>query len=184
MSRLMENYQQTVTKELSEKFNIGNPMAIPKLTKIVINMGVGKATQDKSLMEAAVDSLAKISGQKPLVTKAKTSVAGFRLREGNEIGCKVTLRGKRMYEFLDRLVSIALPRIRDFRGVNPNSFDGNGNYTLGLAEQVVFPEIDADRLQHTQGMDITIVTSAKDDNQSRELLRLLGVPFRTTAKKQ
>ena len=183
MSRLLESYQQTVSKELAEKFSIANPMAIPKLTKIVINMGVGKATQDKSLMEVAVDSLAKISGQKPLVTKAKTSVAGFRLREGNEIGCKVTLRGKRMYEFLDRLVSIALPRIRDFRGVNPNSFDGNGNYTLGLAEQVVFPEIDADRLQHTQGMDITIVTTAKDDNQSRELLRLLGVPFRTTTKK-
>ncbi len=183
MSRLLDTYQNTVTKELSEKFNIANKMAIPKLDKIVINMGVGKATQDKSLMEAAVDSLAKISGQKPQVTKAKTSVAGFRLREGNEIGCKVTLRGKRMYEFLDRLVSIALPRIRDFRGVNPNSFDGNGNYTLGLAEQVVFPEIDADRLQHTQGMDITIVTTAKDDNQSRELLRLLGVPFRSTQKK-
>ena len=183
MSRLLDSYQNTVSKELSEKFSIANPMAIPKLSKIVINMGVGKATQDKSLMEAAVDSLAKISGQKPQVTKAKTSVAGFRLREGNEIGCKVTLRGKRMYEFLDRLVSIALPRIRDFRGVNPNSFDGNGNYTLGLSEQVVFPEIDADRLQHTQGMDITIVTTAKDDNQSRELLRLLGVPFRSTQKK-
>ncbi len=183
MSRLLDTYQNTVSKELSEKFNIANKMAIPKLSKIVINMGVGKATQDKSLMEAAVDSLAKISGQKPQVTKAKTSVAGFRLREGNEIGCKVTIRGKRMYEFLDRLVSIALPRIRDFRGVNPNSFDGNGNYTLGLSEQVVFPEIDADRLQHTQGMDITIVTTAKDDNQSRELLRLLGVPFRSTQKK-
>ncbi len=129
-------------------------------------------------MEAAVDSLAKITGQKPMVTKAKTSVAGFRLREGNEIGCKVTLRGKRMYEFLDRLVSIALPRIRDFRGVNPNSFDGHGNYTLGLAEQVVFPEIDADRLQHTQGMDITIVTTAKNDDQARELLRSFGMPFR------
>ena len=184
MSRLLDTYQQSVSKELATKFNIANPMAIPKLNKIVINMGVGKATQDKSLMDVAVDSLAKISGQKPQVTKAKTSVAGFRLREGNEIGCKVTIRGKRMYEFLDRLVSIALPRIRDFRGVNPNSFDGNGNYTLGLAEQVVFPEIDADRLQHTQGMDITIVTTAKDDNQSRELLRLLGVPFRTTSKKQ
>ena len=183
MSRLLETYQTSVTKELAEKFQISNKMAIPKLEKIVINMGVGEATQDKSLMEVAVDSLAKISGQKPQVTKAKTSVAGFRLREGNEIGCKVTLRGKRMYEFLDRLVSIALPRIRDFRGVNPNSFDGNGNYTLGLAEQVVFPEIDADRLQHTQGMDITIVTTAKDDNQSRELLRLMGVPFRTAAKK-
>ena len=132
----------------------------------------------RPLLEAAVDSLAKISGQKPLVTKAKTSVAGFRLREGNEIGCKVTLRGKRMYEFLDRLITIALPRIRDFRGVNPNSFDGHGNYTLGLAEQVVFPEIDADRLQHTQGMDITIVTSTTNDDQARELLRAFGMPFR------
>ena len=121
---------------------------------------------------------AQISGQKPQITKAKTSVAGFRLREGNEIGCKVTLRGKRMYEFLDRLVSIALPRIRDFRGVNPNSFDGHGNYTLGLAEQVVFPEIDADRLQHTQGMDITIVTTTDNDDQARELLRSFGMPFR------
>ena len=145
-------------------------MAIPRLEKIVINMGVGRATQDKALLEVAVDSLGRISGQKPMITKAKTSVASFRLREGNEIGCKVTLRGKRMYEFLDRLVSIALPRIRDFRGVNPNSFDGHGNYTLGLAEQVVFPEIDADRLQHTQGMDITIVTSTDSDDQARELL--------------
>jgi len=184
MARLLDHYNTTVATAMESKFGLKNKMAIPKLEKIVINMGVGHATQDKAVLEAAVESLARISGQKPMVTKAKTSVAGFRLREGNEIGCKVTLRGKRMYEFLDRLVSIALPRIRDFRGVNPNSFDGNGNYTLGLAEQVVFPEIDADRLQHTQGMDITIVTTAKDDNQSRELLRLLGVPFRTTAKKQ
>ncbi len=157
-------------------------MAIPRLEKIVINMGVGRATQDKALLEAAVDSLAKISGQKPLVTKAKVSVAGFRLREGNEIGCKVTLRGKRMYEFLDRLITIALPRIRDFRGVNPNSFDGHGNYTLGLAEQVVFPEIDADKLQHTQGMDITIVTTTTNDDQARELLRAFGMPFRAASK--
>ena len=145
MARLLDHYNTTVATELATKFGVTNKMAIPKLEKIVINMGVGRATQDKALMEAAVDSLTRIAGQKPLVTKAKTSVAGFRLREGNEIGCKVTLRGKRMYEFLDRLVSIALPRIRDFRGVNPNSFDGHGNYTLGLAEQVVFPEIDADR---------------------------------------
>src|SRR4051812_16464717 len=178
MARLMDHYNTTVAAELQTKFGVTNKMAIPKLDKIVINMGVGRASQDKALIEAAVDSLAKISGQKPLVTKAKTSVAGFRLREGNEIGCKVTLRGRRMFEFLDRLITIALPRIRDFRGVNPNSFDGHGNFTLGLAEQVVFPEIDADRLHHTQGMDITIVTTAPNDDQARELLRHFGIPFR------
>ena len=132
-------------------------------------------------LEARADSLSKISGQKPQITKAKTSVSGFRLREGNDIGCKVTLRGRRMYEFLDRLVSIALPRIRDFRGVNPNSFDGHGNFSLGLAEQVVFPEIDADKIQHAQGMDITIVTTATNDEQARELLRQFGIPFRLPA---
>ena len=178
MARLHDEYHQTIAPALAEKFGIANKMAIPRLGKIVINMGVGRATQDKAVLEAAVDGLGKITGQKPVVTKAKTSIAGFRLREGNEIGCKVTLRGTRMYEFLDRLISIALPRIRDFRGVNPNSFDGHGNYTLGLAEQVVFPEIDADRIQHTQGMDITIVTSTTKDDQARELLRAFGVPFR------
>ena len=183
MARLLDQYKKDIAKAMTDKFKYDNPMAIPRLTKIVINMGVGRATQDKALMDAAVDSLTRISGQKPMVTKAKTSVAGFRLREGNEIGCKVTLRGKRMYEFLDRLVSIALPRIRDFRGVNPNSFDGHGNYTLGLSEQVVFPEIDADRLQHTQGMDITIVTTAKADDQARELLRGFGMPFRAPKAK-
>jgi large subunit ribosomal protein L5 len=183
MARLLDHYNTTVATELATKFGVSNKMAIPKLEKIVINMGVGRATQDKALIDHAVDSLTKITGQKPIVTKAKTSVSGFRLREGNEIGCKVTLRGKMMYEFLDRLVSIALPRIRDFRGVNPNSFDGNGNYTLGLSEQVVFPEIDADRLQHTQGMDITIVTSAKNDDQARELLRSFGMPFRAPKTK-
>jgi large subunit ribosomal protein L5 len=189
MARLLDQYNQTIAPELTNKFALPktkkgapNPMALPRLEKIVINMGVGRATQDKALLEAAVDSLAKISGQKPLITKAKVSVASFRLREGNEIGCKVTLRGKRMYEFLDRLITIALPRIRDFRGVNPNSFDGHGNYTLGLAEQVVFPEIDADRLQHTQGMDITIVTTTTNDDQARELLRGFGMPFRAASK--
>jgi large subunit ribosomal protein L5 len=177
-ARLQEHYTKTIREALTKEFSYQNPFEVPKLDKIVINMGVGRATQDKTLLEAAVDSLSKISGQKPLIAKAKVSVAGFRLREGNEIGCKVTLRGRRMYEFLDRLVSIALPRIRDFRGVNPNSFDGHGNYTLGLAEQVVFPEIDADRLQHTQGMDITIVTSTDNDDQARELLRSFGMPFR------
>jgi large subunit ribosomal protein L5 len=178
MARLLDQYTKTIAPELGEKFKISNKMAIPKLEKIVINMGVGRATQDKALLQAAVDSLAKIAGQQPAITKAKVSVSGFRLREGNEIGCKVTLRGKRMYEFLDRLISIALPRIRDFRGVNPNSFDGNGNYSLGLAEQVVFPEIDADKIQHTQGMDITIVTNTSKDDQARELLKAFGMPFR------
>jgi large subunit ribosomal protein L5 len=183
MARLLEQYQQKIAKDLTAKFGVKNVMAVPKLEKIVINMGVGRATQDKAVLEAAVDSLAKISGQKPLVTKAKVSVAGFRLRQGNEIGCKVTLRGKRMYEFLDRLITVALPRIRDFRGLNPNSFDGHGNYTLGLAEQVVFPEIDADRLQHTQGMDITVVTTTDNDDQARELLRAFGMPFRQSQQK-
>ena len=178
MARLLDQYNATIAPAIATKFNLQNKMAIPKLEKIVINMGVGRATQDKTVLEAAADSLAKISGQKPLITRAKVSVSGFRLREGNDIGCKVTLRGKRMYEFLERLISIALPRIRDFRGVNPNSFDGHGNYTLGLAEQVVFPEIDADKIHHTQGMDITIVTSAPNDDQARELLRGFGLPFR------
>jgi large subunit ribosomal protein L5 len=178
MARLLDQYSTTIAPALATKFDLQNKMAIPKLQKIVINMGVGRATQDKTLLDAAVESLGRISGQKPLVTKAKTSVSGFRLREGNEIGCKVTLRGRRMYEFLDRLVSIALPRIRDFRGINPDSFDGHGNFTLGLAEQVVFPEIDADKLHHTQGMDITIVTTTDKDDQARELLRGFGMPFR------
>ncbi len=183
MARLLDQYNAKIAAELTTKFGIKNKMAIPKLEKIVINMGVGRATQDKAILEAAVDSLAKISGQKPMVTKAKVSVAAFRLREGNEIGCKVTLRGQRMYEFLDRLVTIALPRIRDFRGVNPNSFDGHGNFTLGLAEQVVFPEIEADKLHHTQGMDITIVTTTTQDDQARELLRGFGMPFRLPGQK-
>jgi large subunit ribosomal protein L5 len=185
MARLFDLYNKTIAPDLATKFALPqtkkgqpNPMAVPKLEKIVVNMGVGKATQDKAILEAAVDTLGKITGQKPVVTKAKVSVAGFRLREGNDIGTKVTLRGHRMYEFLDRLITLALPRIRDFRGINPNSFDGNGNYTLGLAEQVVFPEIDADKIQHTLGMDITIVTTTSSDDQARELLRALGMPFR------
>ena len=180
--RLKQRYDDEVRTQLKESLGLDNIMQVPRLTKIVINMGVGRATQDKALLESAVDSLSKISGQRPVVTKAKISVAGFRLREGNDIGCKVTLRGLRMYEFLDRLISIALPRIRDFRGVNPNSFDGHGNYSLGLAEQVVFPEIDADKLQHTHGMDITIVTTATNDDQARELLHHFGLPFRLPAK--
>jgi large subunit ribosomal protein L5 len=178
MARLLDQYNTTIAPGLAQKFNLKNKLSIPKLEKVVINMGVGRATQDKALLEAAVESLSKISGQKPQVSRAKVSVSGFRLREGNEIGCKVTLRGRRMYEFLDRLISVALPRIRDFRGLNPNSFDGHGNYTLGLAEQVVFPEIDADKIQHTQGMDITIVTTTSNDDQARELMRSFGFPFR------
>ncbi|MGB0066845.1 MAG: 50S ribosomal protein L5 [Isosphaeraceae bacterium] len=181
MARLLDLYKKDIATAMAAKYNLDNPMAIPKIDKIVINMGVGRATQDKAQLDAAADSLSKISGQKPQITKAKTSVSGFRLREGNDIGCKVTLRGRRMYEFLDRLISIALPRIRDFRGVNPNSFDGHGNFSLGLAEQVVFPEIDADKIQHTQGMDITIVTTASNDEQARELLRHFGIPFRLPA---
>lgn len=178
MARFAELYKKTIAPELAKKYNLTNPMAVPRLEKIVLNMGVGKATQDKAIMESAVETLAKISGQKPLVTKAKVSVSQFRLRQGNNIGCKVTLRGKRMYEFLDRLISLALPRIRDFRGVNQNSFDGNGNYSLGLTEQVVFPEIDADKINHTHGMDITIVTTTRNNEQARELLTLMGMPFR------
>lgn len=178
MARLYEQYTKTIAPTIQNKFNITNRLAVPKLQKIVVNMGVGKATQDKNILEQAVDNLTKISGQKPVTTKAKTSVAGFRLREGNAIGTKVTLRGARMYEFLDRLIAVALPRIRDFRGINPNSFDGHGNYSLGVTEQVIFPEIDADKIQHTLGMDITIVTSATTDDQARELLTAFGMPFR------
>lgn len=178
MARFSETYKNTIAPELAKKYNLTNSMSIPRLEKVVVNMGVGKATQDKAVLESAVDTMAKITGQKPLVTKAKVSVSQFRLRQGNNIGCKVTLRGKRMFEFLDRLITLALPRIRDFRGVNPNSFDGNGNYSIGLTEQVVFPEIEADRINHTHGMDITIVTSTRNDEQARELLKLLGMPFR------
>jgi large subunit ribosomal protein L5 len=153
-------------------------LSLPRLKKINVNMGVGKALQDKNRMQEAVDNLAKITGQKPQITKARVAVSGFRLREGNEIGCRVTLRRQRMYEFLDRLISVALPRIRDFRGINPKSFDGHGNYTFGLSEQMVFPEIDADKVTFTQGMDITIVTSTDNDDEARELLRLFGMPFR------
>src|SRR5215213_4459193 len=171
MARLLDKYNKEIVPALGQKFGRENRLSLPKLVKISLNMGVGKALQDKERMKQAVDQLGLIAGQRPQVMKAKQAVSAFRLREGNEIGCKVTLRGKRMYEFLDRLITIALPRIRDFRGVNPNSFDGNGNYTLGLAEQVVFPEIEADKIQHTQGMDITIVTTGSKDDQARELLK-------------
>jgi large subunit ribosomal protein L5 len=178
MARLLERYKKEIVPRLAEKFGRKNPLSLPRLQKIVVNMGVGKALQDKNRMQQSAEQLAQITGQRPQITKARVSVSGFRLREGNEIGCRVTLRGRRMYEFLDRLISIALPRIRDFRGVNPKSFDGHGNYSLGLAEQMVFPEIDPDKVTFTQGMDVTFVTSTNSDNEARELLRSFGMPFR------
>jgi large subunit ribosomal protein L5 len=178
MARLQDKYAKEIVPALQQKFGRQNVLSLPKLQKIVVNMGVGKALQDKNRMEQAAEQLTSIAGQRCQITKARIAVSAFRLRQGNEIGCRVTLRGKRMYEFLDRLVSVALPRIRDFRGVNPKSFDGNGNYTIGLSEQMVFPEIDPDKVNFSQGMDITFVTSTRNDDESRELLRLFGMPFR------
>jgi len=178
VNRLQEKYQNSVKKELQEKFNYKSPMQIPALSKIVINMGVGEAVQNSKVLDDAVDDLTLIAGQKPVVTKAKKSIANFKLREDMPIGCKVTLRGIRMYEFFDKLVSISLPRVRDFRGVNPNAFDGRGNYTLGVKEQLIFPEIDFDKVKKVRGMDIVIVTTAKTDEEGRSLLSLMGMPFR------
>jgi large subunit ribosomal protein L5 len=178
MARLLDRYQKEIVPQLKSKLGRENVLSLPRLQKIVVNMGVGKALQDKSRMEQAADQLSQITGQKAQIRKAKKAVSGFRLREGNEIGCRVTLRGKRMYEFLDRLISVALPRIRDFRGVNPKSFDGHGNYSLGLSEQQVFPEIDPDKVTFVQGMDVTFVTSTNSDDEARELLRGFGMPFR------
>lgn len=178
MNRLQEAYQNSVKKELASKFNYKSSMEIPKLEKIVINMGVGDAVANAKVLDDAVEELTQIAGQKPVVTKAKKSIANFKLREGMPIGCKVTLRGERMYEFLDKLVSIALPRVRDFRGVNGNAFDGRGNYTLGVKEQLIFPEINFDKVKKIRGMDIVIVTTAKSDEEGRTLLQLLGMPFR------
>ena len=178
MTRLLDKYKTEIVAKLKEKLGRENVLSLPKLQKIVINMGVGKALQDKNRMEQAAEQLSNIAGQKSQITKARIAVSAFRLRQGNEIGCRVTLRGRRMYEFLDRLISVALPRIRDFRGINPKSFDGNGNYTVGLSEQMVFPEIDPDKVNFSQGMDITFVTSTRSDDESRELLRAFGMPFR------
>lgn len=180
MARLMDRYYKEIAPKLAEKLGRKNVLSLPRLQKIVVNMGVGKALQEKNRLEQSAEQLGQITGQRPQITKAKIAVSGFRLREGNEIGCRVTLRGRRMYEFLDRLISIALPRIRDFRGVNPKSFDGNGNYSLGLSEQMVFPEIDPDKVTFTQGMDVTFVMSTRNDDESRELLRAFGMPFRET----
>jgi large subunit ribosomal protein L5 len=179
-ARLQERYHKEIRKQLVDKLHRTNPHSLPKLQKNVVNMGCGKATTggDKNRVEQSAEQLAQITGQKAQIRKAKVAVSGFKLREGMEIGCRVTLRGRRMYEFLDRLISIALPRIRDFRGVNPKSFDGNGNYSMGLAEQLVFPEIDPDKATFTQGMDITMVTSTNSDDEARDLLRMFGMPFR------
>jgi large subunit ribosomal protein L5 len=178
MARLQDRYKTEIAQALAKKFGRTNVLSLPRLQKIVINMGVGKALQDKNRMTEAVDQLKLIAGQQPQVTKAKQAISTFRLRQGNDIGCRVTIRGKRMYEFLDRLINIALPRIRDFRGLNPKSFDGNGNYSMGLSEQMVFPEVDPDKVHFTQGMDITVVTSTRNDEEARELLKLFGMPFR------
>jgi large subunit ribosomal protein L5 len=177
MARLSEKYTKEIQPRLAKSLGQNNTHAVPRLTKIVVNMGVGAASQDRKRLEEAVGHLATITGQKPLVTKAKKAVSAFRLREGMEIGAKVTLRGRRMYEFLDRLISLALPRVRDFRGLSPTAFDGHGNYTLGLSEQLVFPEIDADKVTHTQGMHITLVTTAHSDDDARALLKELGMPL-------
>ena len=177
MNRLKEKYLNEVVPSLQEKYNYKSIMAVPKLEKIVINIGVGDATQNSKLIEAAVADLTKISGQKPVVTRAKKSIAGFKVREGQAIGCKVTLRGENMYNFMDKLISISLPRVRDFRGVSKNSFDGRGNYTLGIKEQLIFPEINYDKVQKVRGMDITVVTTANTDEEAYALLKELGMPF-------
>jgi large subunit ribosomal protein L5 len=175
--RLRTRFETEIKSQLQTELGLTNVMQVPRFAKIVVNMGVGKATQQRSLLDGAITDLTTITGQKPLVTKAKKSIANFKLREGNEIGAKATLRGDRMWEFYDRLVSLAIPRIRDFRGMSPRQFDGSGNYTFGLTEQLVFPEIDYDRIDSVRGMDITIVTTAATDDQGRALLRALGFPF-------
>jgi large subunit ribosomal protein L5 len=182
--RLRARYDEEIKARLKESLGLANPMEVPRLSKIVVNIGVGKATQQASLLEGAVADLRVITGQKPLVTKAKKSIAGFKLREGNAIGVKVTLRGDRMWEFFDRLITLAIPRIRDFRGLDPRSFDGRGNYTFGLSEQLMFPEIDYDTVDQPRGMDITIVTTATNDADGKALLDAFGFPFRREGQAQ
>ena len=177
MSRLKERYISEVKPAMQKKLNYANVMEIPSIEKISVNMGVGRAVEDRKIIDAAVQDLTIVTGQKPIVTKARRSVSNFKLRAGMPIGCKVTLRGERMYDFLDKLISINLPRVRDFRGISPEAFDGRGNYTLGVKEQLIFPEIRYDKVQHVQGMNITIVTTAKTDEEARELLALMGMPF-------
>ena len=178
----MDRYRKEIVPVLAKKFERANILSLPRLQKIVINMGVGKAISEKKYLEEAYEALKVIAGQKPVITRARVSVAGFKLREEQAIGCKVTLRGKRMYEFLDRLISLALPRVRDFRGLDPNGFDGNGNYSLGLTEQLVFPELNPDKFSNVQGMNVTLVTNSGSDDESRELLRAMGMPLRTSEK--
>ncbi|MFD1395759.1 50S ribosomal protein L5 [Kroppenstedtia eburnea] len=175
---LKERYKQEISPSLMKKFDYTSPMQVPKIEKVVINMGVGEAVQNAKMLDGAVEDLAQISGQKPVVTRAKKSIAGFKLREGMPIGAKVTLRGERMYDFLDKLINVALPRVRDFRGISPKAFDGRGNYTLGLKEQLVFPEIEYDKVDKVRGMDVVIVTTANTDEEARELLTQMGMPFR------
>lgn len=177
MSRMKDKYNDEVAKGLMEKFGYKNVMEIPKIEKVVINMGVGEAVSNPKILDVAVNDMMTIAGQKPVVTRAKKSIAAFKIREGMPIGAKVTLRGQRMYQFLDKLLNIALPRVRDFRGVSPKSFDGRGNYTMGIKEQLIFPEIEYDKIDKVRGMDIIIVTTAKTDEEARELLRLMGMPF-------
>jgi large subunit ribosomal protein L5 len=178
MARLKQVYRETIVPKLKSELGLANPMQVPKITKITVNMGVGEAVADRKLMDAAVADMTKITGQKPIVCKAKKAIASFKLREGLAIGCKVTLRGDRMYEFLDRLISVAMPRIRDFRGVSGRAFDGRGNYTLGVKEQIIFPEIQYDQIDQLRGMDITITTTARDNKQGRALLEAFNFPFR------
>ena len=179
MSRLRELYDNEITKKMTEKFGYKNPMMVPKIDKIVINMGVGEAKENSKLLDTAVKEMETIAGQKAVLTRAKNSIANFKLREGQAIGCKVTLRGERMYQFLDKLVSIALPRVRDFHGVNPNAFDGRGNYTLGVKEQLIFPEINFDQIKRVRGFNVTFVTSTSNKDESRALLKAIGLPIVT-----
>jgi large subunit ribosomal protein L5 len=178
MSRLRDRYEKEVAPALKKEFGYRNVMAIPKIEKIVVNMGLGEATQNAKIVDAGADEVARVTGQKPVVTRAKKSIAQFKVRKGMPIGAMVTLRGERMWEFLDRLISVALPRVRDFRGVSPRGFDGRGNYTLGLKDQLLFPEIDYMKVDKARGMNISVVTTAKSDQESRKLLQLLGMPFR------
>jgi large subunit ribosomal protein L5 len=182
--RLRTKYDDEIAKAMTEKFGYTNPLQIPKIEKITLNMGVGEGTQDRKKVTTAVEEMQLIAGQKPVVTKAKKSIAQFKLREGMAIGCKVTLRRERMYEFLDRLITVAMPRIRDFRGLNPKSFDGRGNYAMGLKEQIIFPEISYDQIDKVRGMDIILTTTAQTDDEARELLRLFGFPFPQDAAEQ
>jgi len=179
VARLLEQYRKDVAPALAEEFSVSNALAVPRLTKVVVSIGVGVADDQDARLDAAAAELALITGQKPIMTRARKSVSNFKLREGMKVGLKVTLRGRRMYEFLDRLVSLAIPRVKDFRGLNPSGFDGHGNYNMGLSEQTVFPEINPDKVQFVQGMNIAMITTAKTDEQARRLLSLLGMPFRT-----